>query len=340
MSEMIAVQIAAYHCSKDLPRVIQSLKDQTYADWKLYVYENSCDAEEAKRVKGMLEQSGISFSLIVGEQNTGFSAHNHLFVTQEAKYTLVLNDDAYLDRQFLERLLAAMESDPTVAASAGMVFRWIGESDVVLNAETQVDTAGLVYDSLAHVVDRFSGAKWGDVQSSLVSMQQIWGVSGAVAMYRRSALLETALGVYIYDPTFFMYKEDVELAIRLARKGYRSLLVPDARSFHRRAAKDPVRGLIARGIEERRRPERLRIMMVRNQWMMYIYHCSWRLGLRDLCVSMIFELVHSAGVFVISPSVFFKACGQIFQGLPAALRVRHELIGRNHLKPFSYVKPS
>lgn len=340
MSETIAIQIAAYHCSKDLPRVIQSLKDQTYADWKLCVYENSCDAEEAKHVKELLEQSGISFSLIVGEQNTGFSAHNHLFVTQEAKYTLVLNDDAYLDREFLERLFAAMESDPTVAASAGMVFRWIGESDVVLNSETQIDTAGLVYGSLAHVVDRFAGSKWGDVQSFFQSTQQVWGVSGAVAMYRRSALLETALGVYIYDPTFFMYKEDVELAIRLARKGYRSLLVPEARSFHRRAVKEPTKGWMNRAKEERRRPERLRIMMYRNQWMIYVYHCSRCLGLRDLCAATFFEFVHSAGVFVISPVVFFKAWGRIFQSLPAAFRVRHELLGRRHLKPFSYVKPS
>ena len=337
---MIAIQIAAYHCSKDLPRVIQSLKDQTYSDWKLYVYENSCDAGEAKRVKELLEQSGIVFSLIVGEQNTGFSAHNHLFVTQEAKYTLVLNDDAYLDRQFLERLLVAMESDSTVAAAAGMVFRWIGESDVVLNAETQVDTAGLVYDSLAHVVDRFAGAKWGDVQSSLVSTQRIWGVSGAVAMYRRSALLETALGVYIYEPTFFMYKEDVELAIRLARKGYCSLLVPEARSFHRRAVQVVAKGWIERAKEERRRSPHLRIMMYRNQWMIYVYHCSWRLGLRDFCAAICFELIHSAGVFVISPGVFFKAWVRIFQSLPTALRVRRDVAEQRHLKLFSYVKPS
>ncbi|MBP9863957.1 glycosyltransferase [Patescibacteria group bacterium] len=340
MTELIAIQIATYHSSKDFSRVIKSIKDQTFTDWKVYVYENSCDAEEATRVKELLEQSGISFSLIVSEQNAGFSAHNHLFVTQEAKYTLVLNDDAYLDQAFLERLVTVMDADATIAAAAGMVFRWIGESDVVLNAETRIDTAGLHYDSLAHVVDRFSGVKWGDVSSQLQSVQQVWGVSGAVVLYRRSALLETALGVYIYDPTFFMYKEDVELAIRLARKGYCSLLVPDAQSFHRRAAKDPVRGLLARGIEERRRPERLRIMMVRNQWMIYVYHCSWQLGLRDLCASLLFELVHSAGVFVVSPLVFLKAWGRIFQSLPVALRVRRELMARRHLKRFFYVKPS
>jgi GT2 family glycosyltransferase len=44
---------------------------------------------------------------------------------------------------------------------------------------------------------------------------------GALMFCRRSALEEVALrGAEVFDETFFMYKEDIDLSLRLRRKGW------------------------------------------------------------------------------------------------------------------------
>lgn len=58
---------------------------------------------------------------------------------------------------------------------------------------------------------------------------EVWGASAAAALYRRE-LFET---VGLFDESFFAYQEDVDLALRARRLGWRCLLAPAARGLHR-----------------------------------------------------------------------------------------------------------
>ncbi|RMD98987.1 MAG: hypothetical protein D6812_12480, partial [Deltaproteobacteria bacterium] len=62
----------------------------------------------------------------------------------------------------------------------------------------------------------------------------VFGVTGAAGFYRRAALEEVALGGEFFDRDFFAYYEDVDLAWRLRKKGWRTLYVPEAVIFHER----------------------------------------------------------------------------------------------------------
>ncbi|RME55385.1 MAG: hypothetical protein D6795_03155, partial [Deltaproteobacteria bacterium] len=59
-------------------------------------------------------------------------------------------------------------------------------------------------------------------------------VTGAAGFYRRVALEEVAVEGEFFDRDFFAYYEDVDLAWRLQRKGWRTLYVPEAVIFHDR----------------------------------------------------------------------------------------------------------
>jgi GT2 family glycosyltransferase len=137
----------------------------------------------------------------------------------------------------------------------------------------------------------------------------------------------------MFYPGFFMYKEDVDLAIRLLRKGYATWFDPDIISFHRRSIK-AMKGIMARIEDERKRPAHLRQAMYRNQWWIYANHFSWSLGLSDIARSLIHELVHSAFVFVVSPTVFFGAWKEIFADWSSAWKRRAALkyLGLKHIQ--------
>ena len=63
---------------------------------------------------------------------------------------------------------------------------------------------------------------------------EIFGPSGAAAMYRRNALDDVALNGQYFDEDFFAYREDADLAWRCRLFGWTSIYVPTAVAHHRR----------------------------------------------------------------------------------------------------------
>lgn len=321
----VAIQIALYFSSKELRIVLDSLQSQTFRDWELYCYENSCDKEEEAKVRDILQESAIKHHLIVGKRNLGFSSHNYLFAIQQADYTLVLNDDAYLAPDFLEKMVGRLDAQPEAGSAVGLVYRWTEPEPESETDETIIDTAGLEYRALGHVIDRWAGKSRKAIADQLTEACQIMGVSGAVALYRRTAVLDASPDQTLYDPSFFMYKEDVDLAIRLKRKGYSAWFEPQAVSFHRRSIKADKQGVFARLANERRRPKQLRRIMFRNQWMIYVYHLSFALGAKDLFHTCLHEFGRGMFTFIASPSVWFSAWLSILPDLGRGFARRQQL---------------
>lgn len=307
--------------------LLQSLKAQTVTDWVYYCCENSGDDEERKKVAQILAESGVPVVFSESATNLGFAGgHNALMEKHDAEYILLLNEDAYLAPDHLEKCLERFEADPQAGAVVGIVYRWTApvDQEEVVGPETYIDTIELDYRCLANVVDRCAGKQRKEVLSELTEARQVMGVSGAVCMIKRSAAEAVSPEHLLFDPTFFMYREDVDLAIRLHRKGFHAWFDPRILSFHRRSIKAP-KGIYARILDERRRPAHLREVMFRNQWKLYAYHGSFRLGAYDLARSFLHETVHLVFIFLSSPAVFFRGVLSIIRAWPTAWRRRKSL---------------
>src|SRR6267143_1334567 len=66
------------------------------------------------------------------------------------------------------------------------------------------------------------------------SAEDIFGASGAAALFRRTALDDVAIGDQYFDEDFFAYREDADLAWRCRLLGWNSIYVPSAIARHRR----------------------------------------------------------------------------------------------------------
>jgi N-acetylglucosaminyl-diphospho-decaprenol L-rhamnosyltransferase len=81
------------------------------------------------------------------------------------------------------------------------------------------------------------------------------------------ALRQAALpGGNIFDPSFFMYKEDIDLSLRLRARGWRLGFDPGAESYH-------CRGWLGR----RHMPKKFRVMSARNEIRICLRHRDPRL---------------------------------------------------------------
>jgi GT2 family glycosyltransferase len=132
----------------------------------------------------------------------------------------LLNDDTEVQAGWVSAALRCF-ADPRVAAVAPLVLAW-PHGD-------RVDSAGDRY-----YVGGIAGKRGHGEPLGAAHLQQraVFGASASSAFYRRDAL--GAVGGF--PESFGAYFEDVDLAFRLQRAGYRAVFAPASRVLHRISA--------------------------------------------------------------------------------------------------------
>jgi len=277
-----AVQLVTWNGAKYIPHLFRSLREQTAQNWDLVVVDNGSTDETVELLKRELEflsqfrtklRKELRHWFIRNAENRGFAGgHNQAFEAASCKlqaasppeYVQLLNQDIVLAPDYLERVLAAMEAMPDAGAMQGALLRWdfsrAGEADG--GRTDTVDTLGLRVLRSRRVVELGTGEAFdsslGDARDcfaptrsglAMTNEREVFGVSGALPIYRGAALLDVALRksevrsqkseAEVFDEDFFSYKEDVDLAFRLRSRGWRSFIVPNARAWHDRTAAGP-----------------------------------------------------------------------------------------------------
>lgn len=227
----VSINLVTWNGKKYLPYCLDSIFNQTFRDFSLFILDNgSTDgtAEYLKAFRFPISEMEIAFN----ENNVGFAAgHNQAVRATESDYVLMLNQDIILEPDFLENLVKFMDNHPEAGAVTGKLLRW----DFGNNQKTDMlDSAGIELFKNHRGAELGTGEKDGEKWSD---PREVFGVSGAAPLYRRAALREVAFKGEYFDEDFFSYKEDVDLAYRLRLVGWRAWLVPGARAYHDRTAK-------------------------------------------------------------------------------------------------------
>lgn len=212
--------------------------------------------------------------LVVPSRNLGFAAAvNRGLAAGHARLVFVLNQDAQIDPDLLARLAARIEADGTLGSLAGKNLHLEAPGSA---PDGIIDSAGIEFRRGRRAVDIGQGeADTGQFDG----WRDTFGVCAAAAMYRRSALDEVAENGEVLDESFFMHKEDVDLAWRLRRAGYRAGVDGAAVAYHARGTRrasdlvgnrGPLRALPALIAAERAKGSRIRRLAWRNQLRMVI----------------------------------------------------------------------
>ena len=317
---MLALQLVTYHSSGHLERLFASLRAQTMCDWTLFARDHSEDAQEMARVERALQGSGLPYVFEAGK-NLGFGCgHNILLAKHQASLVALVNPDIDADPDYYERLVEVLMQRPELAAVQGALFRGVRGSCVV-------DSLGLRPLGMGDVRDLGAGdgvSAW-EARFS-VGPFAVFGVSGAAPVFRRASLEAVASSrAPFLDERFFMYKEDVELGIRLHRAGFAAMCVPDARAYHLRALGRAT--LWERLKNEFRRSPRVRVASTANHWKIYLLHGemrqSWRGWFRTL-----FAEAGRSGTLLLPPTLFLRATQTFFHDARSLLASRKEYHAR------------
>jgi len=193
---------------------LSSLEKITYPNVKVYVIDNGSSDNSVTAIRNQFPD----YEIIGLSENYGFARGNNAgfeLVKQKADYTIFLNNDTIVDPNFVEPLINAMESNSTVKQSTPKIFYadnldyiWFGGGKVSL-------WAGWI---------RHLGIRQKDSMQFSFNRNVDYATGCCVCM--RTVDFES---IGMFDESFFMYGEDVDLSLRFRKQGGQILFVPESK---------------------------------------------------------------------------------------------------------------
>ncbi|MGA3183914.1 MAG: glycosyltransferase family 2 protein [Candidatus Dormibacteria bacterium] len=229
------VAVVVTYCSgRDAGACFASLAGQLEATDRLAVIDNDSPDGSAERIAATLRsQEGLpEWRFIRSRSNQGFGrACNAAAAIWPRHDVLLLNPDAMVTPDALDRLRQTLASDPKVGAVGPRIVRLDGSAEP--GARRSLPSPGVALGRLLRL-DRVSPRRFGAYnrlgEDPLV-VADIGAGSGCCVLIRRAAWDQ----IGGFDPRFFMYGEDLDLFCRLGEAGWRVRYQPAATVRHRKA---------------------------------------------------------------------------------------------------------
>jgi len=220
----LAVIIVTYNRTQSVTKAIQSVFS-SWSDCTIILIDNSPNTFYFENLKVSLEKYKNVF-LFKNPYNYGFAkAVNQgiRIVMEKGKYDyiLLLNDDAYLDKNCMPVLIEALEKDERAFLAGPTIFYY--------RFPNKVWSAGGYFDSFMSRINITLKNKNVSIEKlSKLSVKEVDFLTGCVLMIKYQAIKEIGL----FDENFFFYSEDLDYSFRVKKAGYKCIWVPSAIAWH------------------------------------------------------------------------------------------------------------
>ena len=217
----VAVVMVNWNGGLDCERALASIRSQSLAVAELVVVDNGSQDGSCQWFE---RQPGVL--VIRNRRNRGFAvAVNQGIAATTSPLVLLCNLDVVLGPGFVAAAVARMESAADIGSVGGRLESEAG------GGESRLDSTGHRLHRSGWVSNRGQGEPG---RGRYLEPEEVFGVSAAAAIYRRSMLLDVAIRGEIFCEAFFAYLEDVDLDWRARWRGWRCFYEPAATASHRR----------------------------------------------------------------------------------------------------------
>lgn len=160
--------------------------------------------------------------LIKNCANKGFAGGNNIGIrcalnNINSQYILLLNNDTIVDPNFLTELIKAAENDKKVGSVQSLLLK---------PDRKFIDSLGQEI-SIWRAMDKGMNLRY---DKSFKKDREIFGACAAAAIYKKNVLKNIGL----FDESFFVIYEDVDLSWRIRLNGFKSILAANSIVYHKR----------------------------------------------------------------------------------------------------------
>lgn len=214
-----------YNSSRYTLACINSIEKHTSPEisYHIVVVDNNSETDDFKNLLDIQDNPRVT--LVRSKINLGFSAGNMYGVQfTTADYYFFLNNDCELQNDCLSILYTFCEQDPHVGMCAPQMYDGTGvpqrSFDYFPTLTSKILGTGFL---------RFlNPEKYPDKRKKYTGPLRVDMVSGSALFIRATAFNQ----IGGFDPTFFLYCEEEDLALRIRNAGHEVYLVPAAHNTH------------------------------------------------------------------------------------------------------------
>ena len=229
-----------------LASVFETVKEVSFEVWLVDNASIDGSVDAAKRAFPEIR-------VIENKENLGFAAANNLaFRQMNGRYALLLNTDAALKGDAVEKIYRFMENHSEIGMACGQLLNEDGSKQNSM-ANFPSFLSLLCNETFLRI---FLPKRFPSKRREYPAPIEIESCVGACMMVRKETMVEIGL----FDEAYFFFFEETDWAYRMKEAGWKIFFVPEAHIYH--AQGKSVGGSV-----------RARIMFYRSR---YIFFRKWR----------------------------------------------------------------
>lgn len=207
--------IINYNGEKDTLECLKSLGKVDYNNFNVFIIDNN--SKESVEKLESFSKKRKNMNLIKNKKNKGFAGGNNTGIKEALKdkdtdYVLLLNNDTTVKKDFLTKLVDFAEKNSHAGVVSSRINKYSDKSKSNI-------TSG-----------RFNFWRGGGKPIKLQNKPyKVEYADGCCWLIKRD-VIEKTKG---FNEKYFLYKEEIEWAYRINKKGYNFYIVPDSIIYHK-----------------------------------------------------------------------------------------------------------
>jgi GT2 family glycosyltransferase len=309
------VSVAIVTCNSDryIQRCLDAVLEQQGVGLDVVVVDNASTDRTPKILKNFRGRIRVLWNT----RNVGFAeAQNRAIRSSTAQWVLTLNPDVLMLPGFIHELRDTAEADPAAGSVCGKLLS-IGPGFQKL-PEPRIDSTGIFFTPAMRHFDR----GWHEPdQPRFDNIQYVFGASAAAGLFRRRMIEDVSIEGNFFDPDFFVYREDADVAWRAMLLGWRCIYTPSAVAYHVRTVTPANR---------RSLPSMINMHSVKNRFLMRLKNATGGIYRRYWLPMTLRDLAVFGATFFWEPGSL-PAWWHLARCFPRALRQRREIMNRRRM---------
>lgn len=171
----------------------------------------------------LIRESFPQVSILSNAENLGFAGGNNVGIDfsmeQGADYILLLNNDTAVAPDLIARLVAVGESDSAIGIVTPTILYY--------DDPERIWCAGAAIDWRMGTTQHLRSGLWFDIACG--DVEDVDFANGCAICVKRSAIEQCGN----MDSRFFLYFEETDWCVRIRQAGFRCVLVPCAKVWHK-----------------------------------------------------------------------------------------------------------
>lgn len=233
----VFISILNFNGKKNTLECIESLRKISISNVELTVLIID-NASTEELVLGDIPSENMDLKLIREEKNLGFSGGHNVgikyAITRNADYLLILNNDTYVDKSFLEELLKIAEKDAQIGILSPKIYFAPGfefhrsrykkneTGKVFWYAGGEMDWDNIIGHHRG--VDEVDNGQFDKTEETELA-------TGCCMMIKKEVFDKVGM----FDDKYFLYYEDADLCMRAKKNGFKIMYTSKSVIWHKNA---------------------------------------------------------------------------------------------------------